>query len=149
MQSGTTINWDEINAAFDPKKDYTKNFKTLPAGAYVCKILKVYDMQNKNGDVMLAFDVDITEGEFAGYFKKQHDRRHGDWPYQATIKRKLHDADGGISDNIFAILQCTEGIENGQFSPDKLVGKLCGFVFQEEEFEAKKKQLLGLSWLHE
>lgn len=137
MQSGTTINWDEINAAFDPKKDYTKNFKTLPVGAYVCRILKVYGLKNRNDDVMLAFDVDIAEGEFAGYFKNKRDKWGGDWPSQGTIKRKLRDSNGGISANIFAILQCTEGVENGKFSPDKLVGKLCGFVFGEEEFEAK------------
>lgn len=46
----------------------------LPKGAYVCKILGVKYEQGKGGtNDFIKLQFDITEGEYAGFFKKQYE----------------------------------------------------------------------------
>ena len=46
----------------------------LPKGGYVCKILGVKFEEGKDGkSSLLRVQYDVTEGEFAGFFKKQYD----------------------------------------------------------------------------
>lgn len=51
-------NWNSIQEA--------GSYANLPAGAYLCKILSVKDVVEKN---YLEIHFDILEGEYAGYFK--------------------------------------------------------------------------------
>ena len=55
-------NWEQIKDT-----DEQGNSTRLEPGAYVCKILKVEDVEDKEY-LKIAFD--ITEGEFKGYFKE-------------------------------------------------------------------------------
>ena len=46
----------------------------LPKGAYVCKIIGVKYTEGKGGTSnFITIQFDITEGEYAGFFKKQYD----------------------------------------------------------------------------
>jgi len=57
------------------KNKRKKSFKILPKGAYVVKILKAKEVQNKNGNgshIEMAFD--IAEGDYKDFYKNQYEQ---------------------------------------------------------------------------
>ena len=45
------------------------DFKKLPAGGYVCQILKAEETKSSTGKPMLKLALEICEGEYAGFFQ--------------------------------------------------------------------------------
>ena len=82
--------------AFRKPKDYDSvkvgEARILPAGGYVCKILKAEETESKTGKPMLKVFFDITSGEFEGYFKDMYqnwkaasdDSASVKWPFTGT-----------------------------------------------------------------
>lgn len=72
-------------------------FDPLPKGAYVIKILKAEEEQNKSGvgsHIKVAFD--ISEGQYADFYKKQHDANVSEdkhWPYDGVYNLAVPDDD--------------------------------------------------------
>lgn len=61
------------NADYDNTAAYGQgNFKTLPKGGYVCKIFKVGEKTDKNGNPMIHIAFDIVEGEYRDFFKESY-----------------------------------------------------------------------------
>lgn len=61
-------NWETVEARG------MEDFKTLPAGAYVCKIVNAVDyVSEQTGNKSLKVMVDIADGEFKDYFKQRYD----------------------------------------------------------------------------
>ena len=46
----------------------------LPAGGYVCRIIKAENARTKKGKFKLMLQLDIAEGEYKGYFRKLHEQ---------------------------------------------------------------------------
>lgn len=71
-----------INGFNDIQKDErakSSGGKKLPEGGYVCKILGVKYEEGKDGSSdKLRVQFDITEGDFAGFFKAQYDASKDD-----------------------------------------------------------------------
>ena len=44
------------------------DYKELPKGGYICRILKAEEIADKNGSPMVHIAFDICDGEFAGHF---------------------------------------------------------------------------------
>ncbi len=131
-------------------------FVRLPADGYVCKIINVKAETSKAGNPMLVFAVDIAEGEFAGYFIDQYKRRQqwnkdgAKYPNDAVYRQLIFDTHSGkLNTNLKGMLTAIENSNpgfsvkgtstnngNGDFSfnEETLKGKLCGFVFGEEEY---------------
>lgn len=71
---------NKFNGYEDAKKSaqYSGSAK-LPKGGYVAKILGVKLEEGKNGNSdQIVVQFDITEGEYAGFFKKQYDNNTSD-----------------------------------------------------------------------
>lgn len=48
------------------------SFAPLPAGGYVCRILNVKVESTPKGAVYIKFQIDVSEGEHAGYFQRRY-----------------------------------------------------------------------------
>ena len=76
--------------AFKKPKDYDNvkvgERKILPAGGYVCKILKVEETESKAGKPMIKVAFDITEGDFKGYFREMFDSWKAGSDDPSTVK---------------------------------------------------------------
>ena len=95
--------------AYKKPKDYDDvrigESRILPAGGYVCKILKAEETESKAGRPMIKVAFDITDGEFAGYFREKFDRwKTGSddpmsvkWPFAGTKWILLYDNEGATN----------------------------------------------------
>ena len=71
---------------FVKPKDYDKaevlpesgGRKRLPKGGYVCKILAVEEHESKNGNPYLILNMDISEGEYMGFFADDYTSQTGE-----------------------------------------------------------------------
>ena len=124
-------------AGYDEVQAITGEFKSLPAGGYVCKIVRADLTLSKRGDEMLRIAVDISGGDYDGYFRKMFDRRRANnadakWPcqyYQLTQDDHMGRFKG--------MMQNIEASNDGwkwNWDENELAGKLFGGKFQEEEY---------------
>ncbi|MBR1645217.1 MAG: DUF669 domain-containing protein [Selenomonadaceae bacterium] len=131
------------------------NFERLPAGGYVCNIIDAEITNSKSGNQMLKVLVDINEGKFAGYFKKQFDslrktKPELKWAYDAILYQNLFDRDGNVNGGLKSLLKSVERSNFGftvnveDFDEKTLRGKLLGVIFGDKEFE-KSNGEVGLS----
>lgn len=117
----------------------------IPAGGYVCKIVSTKIAEYTWGNRLeIAFDV--TEGEHAGFFKKQFDDNTADnkkWKGVCRISLPEEDEEEWRFRAINNFLYAIEDSNNGfHFDFDNLAtakGKLCGFVFNNREWEMNGK----------
>ena len=58
-------NWDSVEAI-------TGEYKKLPAGGYVCSIVRAECTKSKNGKEMLKLAIDIAEGEYKDFYLNQY-----------------------------------------------------------------------------
>lgn len=122
---------------------YDDEFTPMPAGGYICKIVKADFDKSKAGNDMLILFVDIAEGDFAGCFAataKRFQPKAG-WPNHAIVRRNVLDADGKPSRFFKGLLnviaESNNGLQlsaGGTIHASQLVGKMCGFVFGDEEY---------------
>jgi len=124
-------NYDKVEVA------YPSEYETLPPGGYVCKILKVQAEEKEYG-TLLRIGFDIAEGEYKDFYKLQFERKKkynpdAKWPgmyYQTVREDDLRYFKGFIT----SIEESNPGFK-WDWNEQKLVGKLFGGVFGEEEFE--------------
>ena len=114
----------------------------LPAGVYVGKVVNVKLGNSKAGDEMLTLAMDIAEGEYKDFYRKQFDRKtqykkEGEevkWPcqyYQLTRK------DENTIGRFKGMLTCFEMSNDGyhwNWEETSLRGKVCGVIMREEEY---------------
>lgn len=135
-------NWDNV--------EERGNFEKLPAGGYVCSIIKAVGTKSKAGNDMLVVSIDIDEGKFAGYFRKnfEHFRKtnpDAKWPAAATMYQNFFDAEGNVNSGLKAFLKSVERsnvnfiINLNDFEPVSLNGKSIGVIFGDEEWERNGK----------
>lgn len=120
------------------------NYETLLPGAYVCRIVNVEDAASKAGNQMLVLYLDIADGEFAGFFRRSFDniRKYNNklkWVNLGTYRQLISTREGKTSPFFKGLLTCIENSNNCKFNTtdfdtDDLKGKLCGFMFGEEEY---------------
>lgn len=120
------------------------NYETLPPGAYVCTIINAEITASKAGNQMLVLHIDIAEGEFSGFFRRSFDtlRKFNHkltWVNLGIYRQLITIADGKLSPFFKGLLTCIENSNNckfntADFEARDLVGKLCGFVYGEEEY---------------
>ena len=139
--------------AFKKPKDYDNvkvggESKILPAGGYICKILKAEETESKNGKPMLKVAFDITDGEYAGYFKEmfQNWKASSDdpstvkWPFTGTKWILLYDNEGATNRDFKSFCTALEdsGItvwRNDVFDVGALKDANVGIIFRREEHE--------------
>jgi hypothetical protein len=104
-------------------------YKRIGVGGFICKITKVEDVCDKE---YLMIEYDIAEGEFKGYYKDLFDSKSF-WGgrFVKSYKEKALSFFKGF------ITAVENSNSNFKFDNDeqKLVGKLVGLVFGEEEYK--------------
>lgn len=129
-----------------PIKDFDKieakgmdDFKTLPIGAYECKIINAVENNNdQSGKTTLKVMVDIASGEFKDYFKKRYDNNTAidrRWDNNAT---KYLAFEGENTSYFKGFITCVENSNVGykwNWQESTLRDKKIVGVFQYEEYK--------------
>ena len=139
--------------AFKKPKDYENvrvggDFRILPAGGYIAKILKVEETESKAGKPMLKVAFDIDGGEFDGYFKELFDgwKANADdpksvkWPFSGTKWILLFDSEGATNRDFKSFCTALEDSGVDVWKDDVLDVKVLkdakvGVIFRREEQE--------------
>lgn len=139
--------------AFRKPKDYDDvrvgDYRILPAGGYVCKIIKAEETQSKTGKDMIKFYFDICEGEYEGYFNKQFKDRKASaddptevkWPFAGTKWVLVFNEDGSTKRDFKSLCTALEegGVtvwdQNDVFQIGALKDSKIGIIFRREEHE--------------
>ena len=130
-----TPNWDKA-AAYDGSNE------RLPAGGYVCRIMKAWVETTMSGSEQVALALEITEGAYAGYFGRQYtDRRDNNpnakWP--CIFRQFTLNTDGQTNPFFKGMIKSIEESNAGykwNWQEQSLQNKAVGMIFREEEFEA-------------
>ncbi|GHU59950.1 hypothetical protein AGMMS49975_28250 [Clostridia bacterium] len=134
--------YDEVQAATAGES------QTLPPGGYVCEIRQASISESKSGNEMLVLCLDISEGEFKGFYKAQFSDRTANNSTNAEAKwgcvyRQLT---GGSSTRFFKglITSIEESNESYKWNWNEatLKGKKIGAVFGREQYENNKSELV-------
>ncbi len=138
--------------AFKKPKDYDNvkvgERKILPAGGYVCGILKAEETESRAGKPMIKVAFDIAEGEFKGYFREMFDswKAGSDdpstvkWPFTGTKWILLYNDKGETYRDFKSF--CTALEDSGTdvwkkdaFDAQGLKDAQLGIIFRREEHE--------------
>lgn len=135
-------NWENVQAA--------RERVPLPAGAYLIKIIdaKQEDVTAKDDPGTVLFSVlkiglDITEGEFAGYYQNDYSaQQKEDKRWKGVLRQYLPKDDGTEKDGwtasaLKALVEAVEESNPGfhfDWDEKKLKGKLAGCLFRSEEW---------------
>ena len=115
-------------------------YTALPAGAYACKIIKVEQTTSNGGKPMIRIALDIADGEYAGYFRKQYDAdTRADKKWGCIVNQVLTGKDGSTARGFKTFVTSVERSSGTQaqwgdaFLP-WLKGKKVGALFRREEY---------------
>jgi hypothetical protein len=113
---------------YDESQAFTGDFENLPAGAYVCTIqgakLDTVGADSKEC-IVLAFD--ISEGEYAGYFKRRFDgdtRSDKKWP--GTFRQITEGKSTPFFKGMITSIELSNKGYKWDFDESKLKGKKMG-----------------------
>ena len=116
-------------------------YKPLPAGGYVCRIMAVEETTSQNGNDMLKISLDIAEGEFKNRFADMYrsdtrqDKKWGCVAYQL-----VYDTNGGTNRGFKSFCTAAEESNPGftiQWGPafgECFKNRLIGAIFGREEY---------------
>jgi len=138
--------------AFKKPKDYEdvklSSDRILPAGGYVCKILKAEETTSSTNKAMLKVAFDIAEGDFKDFFRNMFDAwkagaddpQSVKWPFTGTKWILLLDTEGKTNRDFKSFCTSLEddGTEvwvNDMFNVDALKNAEIGIIFRREEHE--------------
>ena len=132
-------------ADFDNVQAYG-DFKPLPAGGYVCRIMGVEETAAKSsGAPMIKISLDIAEGEYKDYFANMYrndTRADKKWNAGAIVNQLVYDTNGNNSTNRGFKTFCTAAEESnpgfkiqwGNTFAACFKNKLIGVIFRREEY---------------
>ena len=131
-----------ITPNYDKAAAYDGSFERLPAGGYVCRIMKAWVETTMNGSEQLVLALEIAEGNYAGFIKKQYDDKkagnaNAKWP--CLFKQFALGTDGQTNPFFKGMLKSIEESNAGyvwNWQEATLANKMIGMIFREEEFEA-------------
>lgn len=139
------INYDEKE--YENAVAFTGEYPKLPAGGYICKIIGSKVEKSKKGNDMLVLALDIAEGDYKEFYKKQYDERAktatpnklAKYPNNAVLRAVLQGENwiNRFKGIITAIENSNEGFnwKNCKGDETKLKDLIVGAIFREEEYE--------------
>lgn len=118
------------------------NFTSPSAGAYICKITSVDDIEEKE---YLKVGYDIIEGEFAGYYEKGR-AEHPDWEWFGKFTKSYKTKALPMFKRFCSAVSKSNAnytFDGGAANSDEktLIGKKIGLLFQEEEYYGNDGEL--------
>ena len=129
-------NWNEVNEnAPEPKK--------LPAGGYVCRIVKAFESTNKYDEPCLTLYLDVDDGEYKNYFGEIYKRRleRGLDKYPCVYNQRTDEYATRHFKRLINLLErCNEDfscdVDGGDVWDEREIENLkIGVVFREKEFK--------------
>ena len=125
-------------------------FDPLPKGAYVLKILRAAEEQNKNSEgshIKIAFD--IAEGDQKDFYKKQFDASTNEdkrWPFDGVINLAVPDDNSPqwMIDNFGTFVSVLEESNSGyhwDWDETKWKNLLIGGLFRIEQTESNGTEI--------
>lgn len=132
-------NWDNVQA-------FTER-RTLPVGAYVCRIKNAVVRNTEYGDQLFIL-FDIEDGEYAGFYKEDFDRNtRQDKKWKGVLRQFLPRDDGSQKDewtksSLKGLITSIEESNRGytwNWDESTLSKKLIGIIFRNEEWEYEGK----------
>lgn len=133
----------KITPNYERAAAYDGSFERLPAGGYVCKIMKAWCETTNNGSEQLVLALEIAEGNYAGFIKKQYDGKKSSNPSAAwpcIFKQFALGTDGQTNPFFKGMIKSIEESNTGyvwNWQEATLANKMIGMIFREEEFEAQ------------
>lgn len=139
------INYDEKE--YENAVAFTGEYPKLPAGGYICKILGAKVEKSKKGNEMLVLALDISEGDYNGFFTRQYEERvrtsspdkPAKHPNNAILRVVLQGENwiNRFKGIITAIENSNDNFnwKNCKGDESKLKGLTVGAIFREEEYE--------------
>lgn len=132
------------------------NFKPLPKGGYICRLILAEETQSQSGAQLLHIAFDITEGEYKNYFmdlfnlRKQSNtdpQRKVKWPFEGQAWIPVNDYENPKATSRKFKGFCTavedSGTEiwdlNGNLNLECVKGAEVGVIFQNTEQEYNGK----------
>jgi hypothetical protein len=123
---------------YDTTQAQTGGFTQLPPGAYNCVIKSAYEIQAQSGKNMIQLQLDIADGEFAGYFKNQYEsarKLYPDTKWRATYNQLTEGDSLGYFKGLIQDIQDSNPGYIFDFNEEKLSGKKIGGVFGREQYK--------------
>ena len=127
---------------FEAKKQ-SSGREVLPVGGYVCNILSAKEEQYDWGS-RLAIAIDVIEGAFTGFFKRDFDNNdREDKKWRGIYRVNIPNDDGSDQDNwtkrkfgnfIWAVEQSNPGY-TWDWNEKSLKGKKIGVIYRNREWE--------------
>lgn len=128
---------------YESTQAFTGDFETIKLGGHICKILKVTVTpapEGKQYDDLMTIEFDISEGEQKGFYQRRFAEDTARDSSKAKWKGKLYQTIKQSDLRFFkGFLENIETSNTGykwDWDENKLVGKLFGGVFGEEEYKA-------------
>lgn len=138
--------------AFRKPKDYDNvkvgEYRTLPAGGYICRIIKAEETKSSTGKDMLKVAFDICDGEYTGYFMDQFNERKAaaenpkevKWPFSGTKWILFLNNEGKTNRDFKSFCTAledsgTEVWRGDTFDAKNLKDAQVGIIFRREEHE--------------
>ena len=129
----------EKPTGYDEATAFKGEFETLPAGAYICQIIRAETATTyKNSRPQLVLLLDIFEGEHKGFYAKKFSadtRNDKKWP---CVFKQITD---GTSTRFFkGVITAIEESNMGytwNWDESTLKSMKCGVVFGREQYKAK------------
>lgn len=132
-------------------KDYDQvqvggDFRSLPGGGYVCRILKAQKGETSTGLPRIEVIVDISDGEFKGYFQGLYRDRlatdpNAKYPYNGVLRITTTDENGNTKKNFKSFVTSVEKSNECELPKNSddaflksLKDKTVGVLYQREEY---------------
>jgi hypothetical protein len=127
--------WDAVSAYGE--------YKALPAGGYICKVMNVEESESKGGYPMIRIFLDIAEGTFANYFADAYradtrdNKKWGCIVYQLTQDYQDHSKTSrGLKTFVTSVEESNKGfaVVWGDRFAECFKNKYVGCIFRREQY---------------
>lgn len=122
---------------FNTNANEVSDFVNLKPGIYVCKIMGVEDVSDKEY-LKVYFDIvksEKNEPEYVGFFQKMYDsnKEYG-WGISGTTYRSYKESARGFFERFITVIRKSNPNFNWNWNENILVNKMFIGIFQEEEY---------------
>lgn len=128
---------------FDEAETF-QEFKRLPKGGYICKIVKLEEAISQNGNDMINVYLDIADGEFKGYYMRRYQndtREQKKWGCiyrQVILDTTTQKTSSGFKGFITSVEESNPGFVNAQIWNDNFTkyfkDKFIGCIFADKHY---------------
>ena len=130
-----------LPSSYNDAVPFTGEFETLPVGGYVCKIMKAEQDRTKNGDPVLILSLDIAEGEYTDFYRRQYaSRKDENKRWGCTYRQLITDKSVNFLKGLITCIEKSNDMHwNGEEAA--LKGKLVGMLFGREQYRNAHRDL--------